>query len=58
MIKIRSKKLYSKKIWGKKVITSSELSKFLGVNWNTDKKYLLELVIDNQIKMEDVNLLK
>ena len=43
----------------KKVITSSELSKVLGVSWNTADKYLLELVIDNKIvriKKEGVNL--
>lgn len=43
----------------KKVITSSELAKFLGVSWNTAEKYLLELVIENKIiriKKEGVNL--
>lgn len=43
----------------KKVITSSELAKFLSVSWNTAEKYLLELVIDNKIikiKKEGVNL--
>ena len=43
----------------KTVITSSELSKFLGVSWNTAEKYLLELGMDNKlikIKKEGVNL--
>lgn len=43
----------------KKVITSSELAKFLGVSWNTAEKYLLELTIDDKvvrIKKEGVNL--
>ena len=42
-----------------KVITSSELAKHLGVSWNTAEKYLLELVIENEIikiKKEGVNL--
>ena len=43
----------------KRVITSSELAKFLGVSWNTAEKYLLELVIENKvekIKKVGVNL--
>lgn len=43
----------------KKVITSSELAKFLGVSWNTAEKYLLELGMDNKvikIKKDGVNL--
>jgi len=42
-----------------KVITSSELAKFLGVSWNTAEKYLLELVIEGEvvkIKKRGVNL--
>jgi len=42
-----------------KVITSSELAKHLGVSWNTAEKYLLELVIEEEIikiKKEGVNL--
>lgn len=42
-----------------KVITSSELAKFLKISWNTAEKYLLELLIDNKIqriKKEGVNL--
>lgn len=42
-----------------KVITSSELAKHLGVSWNTAEKYLLELVIEDEIikiKKEGVNL--
>lgn len=43
----------------KRVVTSSELAKFLEVSWNTAEKYLLELLIDNKIeriKKEGVNL--
>lgn len=43
----------------KKVITSSELAKFIGVSWNTSEKYLLELALENKvlrIKKEGVNL--
>jgi predicted HTH transcriptional regulator len=43
----------------KRVVTSSELAKFLGVSWNTADKYLLELVIEDKIiriKKEGVNL--
>ncbi len=43
----------------KRVITSSELAKFLKVSWNTAEKYLLELVIEGKIikvKKEGVNL--
>ena len=43
----------------KKVITSSELAKFLGISWNTAEKNLLELVIENKIiriKKKGVNL--
>lgn len=42
-----------------RVITSSELAKFLGISWNTAEKYLLELVIENKIeriKKQGVNL--
>ena len=44
---------------GKKVITSSELAKFIGVSWNTAEKYLLELGMEREvikIKKEGVNL--
>lgn len=43
----------------KKVVTSSELAKLLGVSWNTAEKYLLELGMDSKvikIKKEGVNL--
>jgi DeoR/GlpR family transcriptional regulator of sugar metabolism len=43
----------------KRVITSSELAKLLGVSWNTAQIYLMELAIDNKvigIKKEGVNL--
>jgi len=42
-----------------RVITSSELAKYLGVSWNTAEKSLLELVIDGKlekIKKLGVNL--
>jgi predicted HTH transcriptional regulator len=42
-----------------RVVTSSELAKFLGVSWNTAEKCLLELVIEGKIekiKKEGVNL--
>ncbi len=42
-----------------KILTSSEVSKALKINWNTAEKYLLELVIDGKIeriKKEGVNL--
>jgi predicted HTH transcriptional regulator len=32
-----------------RVVTSSELARFLKVSWNTAEKYLLELVIEEQI---------
>jgi Mn-dependent DtxR family transcriptional regulator len=43
----------------KKVITSSELAKFLGISWNTAQSYLMELALDGdiiRIKKEGVNL--
>lgn len=42
-----------------KVITSSELAKFLKISWNTADKYLLELTLKKKverIKKEGVNL--
>lgn len=56
---IHRKKRVLKFIKEKKVVTSSELAKFLNVSWNTAEKYLLELIIDNKItriKKEGVNL--
>lgn len=43
----------------KRVLTTSELAKALGVSWNTAEKYLLELTIDGKVermKKEGVNL--
>ena len=43
----------------KRVITSSELARYLKISWNTAEKYLLELVIEGEIdkiKKEGVNL--
>lgn len=42
-----------------KVITSSELAKYLKISWNTADKYLLELAFDKKIeriKKKGVNL--
>lgn len=42
-----------------KVVTSSEIAKYLKISWNTAEKHLLELVIDGKIekiKKEGVNL--
>lgn len=42
-----------------KVITSSELAKFLDVSWNTAQAYLMDLALDGnivRIKKEGVNL--
>lgn len=42
-----------------RVVTSSEIAKFLDVSWNTADKYLMELIIDgkiDRIKKEGVNL--
>lgn len=55
---IHNKKIL-KYIGEKRVITSSELAKFLCVSWNTAEKYLLELGMENKvikIKKEGVNL--
>jgi len=43
----------------KKVITSSELAKFLSLSWNTAQSYLMELALEGvviRIKKEGVNL--
>ena len=42
-----------------KVITSSELAKYLKISWNTAEKYLLEMALEGKvelIKKEGVNL--
>jgi len=42
-----------------RVITSSELAKFLEISWNTADKYLLELALEGKverIKKKGVNL--
>ena len=42
-----------------RVVTSSEIAKYLKVSWNTADKYLLELVLEGKIvriKKEGVNL--
>jgi len=46
-------------IKSKIVVTSSEVTKYLKVSWNTADKYLLELVVEGKIKRikkEGVNL--
>lgn len=55
--------IHSKKILDlikkEKIVTSSEVAKFLNISWNTADKYLLELVIDGKverIKKVGVNL--
>ncbi len=43
----------------KRVITSSELARFLKVSWNTSQSYLMELALEGKIeriKKEGVNL--
>lgn len=43
----------------KKVVTSSEVAKFLKISWNTADSYLKELLIEGKIiriKKEGVNL--
>lgn len=42
-----------------KVVTSSEIAKFLHISWNTADKYLTELLLEKKvirIKKEGVNL--
>lgn len=42
-----------------KVVTSSEIAKFLKISWNTADKYLLELALEGRIeriKKQGVNL--
>ncbi len=42
-----------------RVVTSSEIAKYLDVSWNTADKYLLELVVEGKlqrIKKAGVNL--
>ena len=46
--------IHSKKIMDlvtkEKVVTSSEIAKFLGVSWNTADKYLLELLVEGKLE--------
>jgi len=42
-----------------KVVTSSEVAKFLGISWNTAERHLIELLLKGKIirkKKEGVNL--
>jgi Mn-dependent DtxR family transcriptional regulator len=42
-----------------RIVTSSEVAKFIKVSWNTAEKYLLELIIEGKlekIKKKGVNL--
>ena len=42
-----------------KVITTSEIAKFLDISWNTAQAYLMELALEGEIlriKKEGVNL--
>ena len=53
---VGSRRLFLKK---QKVVTTSEVAKFLSISWNTADKLLLELVIDGEIeriKKAGVNL--
>ena len=34
----------------RRIVTSSEVAKFLKVSWNTAEKYLLELIIEGKIE--------
>lgn len=46
-------------IGDKKVVTSSEIAKYLKISWNTADKYLLELLVEGKlerIKKEGVTL--
>ena len=43
----------------KKIVTSLEIAKFLGVSWNTADRYLMELLLEGKlerIKKERVTL--
>ena len=44
---------HNKKILGlvkeKKIVTSSEVGKFLKVSWNTADKYLMELLVEGKL---------
>jgi len=56
---VQQRKKVLKLLGEKKVITSSELAKFLGISWNTAEKLLLELGMDREvikIKKQGVNL--
>jgi len=56
---IQNKKRILDFIKKERVITSSELAKFLKISWNTAEKALLETVIEGKIekiKKEGVNL--
>lgn len=56
---IHSKDKLLKFIKENRVITSSELAKFLDVSWNTAQSYLMELALNGEIiriKKEGVNL--
>ncbi len=56
---IQQKERTLKLLREKKVITSSELAKFLGISWNTAQSYLMELALEDdiiRIKKEGVNL--
>jgi Mn-dependent DtxR family transcriptional regulator len=55
--------VHKDKVWKmlkeKRVLTTSEIAKELGISWNTAEKMLLEMVIDGKaerMKKEGVNL--
>ncbi|MAG07802.1 hypothetical protein CMI46_03235 [Candidatus Pacearchaeota archaeon] len=49
IMKTHSKKIISF-VKKERVVTSSEVAKFLKVSWNTADKYLLELAFDRKIE--------
>lgn len=58
-MKIHNKEKILKLVKESRVITSSELAKFLKISWNTAQSYLMELALDGdiiRIKKEGVNL--
>jgi Mn-dependent DtxR family transcriptional regulator len=56
---IHNRKKILQLIGKKRVVTSSEVAKFLKISWNTADSYLKELLIEGKIiriKKEGVNL--
>jgi len=56
---VKQREKIKKLLREKRVITSSELARFLSVSWNTAQSYLMDLALDREvirIKKEGVNL--